>query len=45
MSAHPEKVALATNATSIAMVFFTGVSVSRPGGPCTAVAHGRALHA
>ncbi|WP_260428230.1 hypothetical protein [Burkholderia sp. Bp9031] len=47
MSEHPEKVALATSATSIAIVFvfFIGFSLSRPGSPCAALAHDRALHA
>ncbi|ARF84505.1 hypothetical protein BURCENBC7_AP6313 [Burkholderia cenocepacia BC7] len=45
MSAHPAKVALATSATSIAIVFFIGFSLSRPGGPCAAFVHDRASHA
>ncbi|WP_334034789.1 hypothetical protein [Burkholderia cepacia] len=41
MSAHPAKVALAT---SIAIVFFIGFSLSRPGVPYAAFVHGPASH-
>ncbi|MCA7941471.1 MULTISPECIES: hypothetical protein [Burkholderia] len=44
MSAHPAKVALATSATSIAIVFFIGFSLSRPGVPYAAFVHGPASH-